>query len=76
MKDTLNIKKIVFSIVEKTYKTKEQMSKAIARFIPIELAMKANFELFMKHAPNVINKYFNVVDENIGKNVRLMNLII
>ena len=70
MKDFVNITKVVFNIVEKTAKTKEQLSKAIARFIPIDLAIKAKFDTFKQKAPEIINKYFNVVPENIGKTVK------
>jgi hypothetical protein len=70
LKDFVNITKVVFNIVEKTAKTKEQLSKAIARFIPIDLAIKAKFDTFKQKAPEIINKYFNVVPENIGKTVK------
>lgn len=61
---------MVYSIVERTAKTKEQSSKSIARFIPVDLAMKAKFDVFKQKAPEIINKYFN--QENIGKSV-IMN---
>ena len=67
--------KLVLSIVEKTYNNRDQLSKAISRFIPIELAMKAKFELFTEQAPAVINKFFNVVPENIGKTVKYKNFL-
>lgn len=60
---------MVYSIIEKTAKTKEQLSKAIARFIPIDLAMKSKFDAFKQKAPEIINKYFNVIPENYGKSV-------
>ncbi len=74
MKDSININKLVYNIIEKTAKTRDQQSKAIARFIPIDLAMKAKFDLFKQKAPDVINKYFNVVPENIGKSVNFFEL--
>ena len=69
LRDLVNINKVVLSIIEKTAKTREQLSKAVARFIPIDLAMKAKFETFKQKAPEIINKYFNVIPENIGKTV-------
>ena len=59
---------LITEIVEKTYNSREQLSKAISRFLPIELAMKAKFDLFTEKAPSIINKYFNN-EENIGKTV-------
>jgi len=69
LKDLIDINDIVYYIIEKTSKTKEQLSKAIARFIPIDLAMKAKFDIFKQKAPEIINKYFNVIPENFGKTV-------
>ncbi len=63
---------MVFSIIEKTVKSREQLSKAIARFIPIDLAMKAKFETFKLKAPEIINRYFNNVPGNTGKTVNLL----
>ena len=68
-KNDLDINLLITEIVEKTYNSREQLSKAISRFLPIELAMKAKFDLFTEKAPSIINKYFNN-EENIGKTVR------
>ncbi len=68
-KNAFDVNDLVYSIVEKAFKTREQMSKAISRFIPVDLAMKAKYDLFIQKAPDIINKYFNVIEENIGKTV-------
>jgi hypothetical protein len=64
-RDLIDIKLITNHIIENIKKTKEQLSKNIARFVPVEIAMKAKLDLFQKHAPSILDKYFckeNYVD--------------
>jgi hypothetical protein len=69
-KNDLDINSFITEIVEKIYNSREQLSKAISRFLPVDLAMKAKFELFKEKAPGIINKYFNN-EENNGKTVKI-----
>jgi hypothetical protein len=57
-RDLIDIKYVVSYIIEKIKNNKEQISKNIARFIPIETGMKAKFEIFQKNSPFILDKYF------------------
>lgn len=50
--------KISTIIMNKVINTKEPLSKTITKFIPIELAVKAKYDIFKEKAPSVIQKYF------------------
>lgn len=57
-KDRIDVKKLARYIVSNVHELKQQVSKNIARFVPIELATKAKFDLFKLEAPKIIEKYF------------------
>lgn len=57
-KNDLDIKIISKYIIDKVKINKEQISRNISRFIPAEIAFKAKFDLFVKNAPLVLDKYF------------------
>jgi tRNA acetyltransferase TAN1 len=65
-KDKLDIKAIVEYIIDNTNITKQQVSKNIARFIPVEIATKAKYDNFIKQAPLLLDKYFTK-DDNGSK---------
>ena len=45
-------------IIDNVKNNKEQISKNIARFIPIEISIKSRLEVFEKNAPLILDKYF------------------
>jgi hypothetical protein len=57
-RDLIDIKRVVAYILENIKKNKEQISKNIARFIPVETGMKAKFDIFQKNSPVILDKYF------------------
>ena len=68
-KNDLDINELITDIVENTYNTREQLSKAISRFLPVELAMKAKLDLFKEKVPSIVERYFNN-EENLNKTVK------
>jgi len=62
-RNLIDIKRIIKYIIDNIKENKEQVSKNIARFVPVEIAMKAKFENFEKNASLVIDKYFKNDDE-------------
>jgi hypothetical protein len=57
-KKEIDIKKLAKYIIDNVRETKQQVSKNIARFIPVEIATKAKFEDFEQFAPGLLDKYF------------------
>ena len=49
---------IVSNIFEEINESKETISKAISKFIPIEYAFKAKFDIFKEKSKELITKYF------------------
>ena len=74
-KNDLDINEVITDIVENTYNTREQLSKAISRFLPVELAMKAKFDLFKEKAPEIVNRYFDG-EENKNKTVKYFSYFV
>jgi tRNA acetyltransferase TAN1 len=63
VKDKIDITRVVEYIISNLKSTKQQVSKNIARFIPVEMATKAKYENFIKLAPTVLDKYFKTEEE-------------
>jgi len=67
-KTDLDIKRISKYIIDKVRDSKEQISRNISRFVPVEVAFKAKLDLFKKNAPLILDKYFikpsDIKDEN------------
>jgi hypothetical protein len=67
-KNELDIKRITKYIIDKVRESKEQISRNISRFVPVEIAFKAKPDLFKKNAPLILDKYFirpsDLKDEN------------
>jgi hypothetical protein len=67
VKDKIDIKRVCEYIINNVRNTKEQVSKSIARFIPIEVATKAKFDNFTKLCPQLLDKYFKVETSDTDK---------
>lgn len=50
-------------VMNKVINCKEPLSKTITKFIPIELAIKAKFDIFKERGPCLLQKYFIKPDE-------------
>jgi hypothetical protein len=69
IRNEVEVKELVKYVVDKVRTTKEQVSRNIARFLPIESAMKAKFDIFTQNAPKVLDKYFPKEDNNSNERI-------
>ena len=70
-KNIISPKECILHIFNKIKEDKESISKYITKFLPIEIAMKANFELFKDKGKEIILNFFNNLNNNEKKSWKI-----
>ena len=70
-KNIISPKECILHIFNKINEDKESISKYITKFLPIEIAMKANFELFKDKGKEIILNFFNNLNNNEKKSWKI-----
>ena len=70
-KNIISPKECILHIFNKINEDKESISKYITKFLPIEIAMKANFELFKDKGKEIILNFFNNLNNNKKKSWKI-----
>ena len=70
-KNIISPKECILHIFNKIKEDKESISKYITKFLPIEIAMKANFELFKDKGKEIILNFFNNLNNSEKKSWKI-----
>ena len=70
-KNIISPKECILHIFNKINEDKESISKYITKFLPIEIAMKANFELFKDKGKEIILNFFNNLNNSEKKSWKI-----
>ena len=70
-KNIISPKECILHIFNKIKEDKESISKYITKFLPIEIAMKANFEFFKDKGKEIILNFFNGLNNTEKKSWKI-----